>query len=226
MRIFIVYLLATLALAGQAAHADDARNGSILIVGDSLSAGFGVDLDQTWVALLQDRLIREGYGYRVINASISGDTTSGGLRRLPRALEQNGPAFVVIELGGNDGLRGTPIHVIRRNLMQMINKCKEVGARVILAGMLIPPNYGQAYTDDFASLYTELSDGKDVLLIPFFMKNVALDPSLMQQDGIHPNAAGQPKLLENVWTVLQPELPGLRKASVASDQDGISSLRK
>ena len=216
MRAFLINLLAALTIATAVAHAEDQRSDSILVVGDSLSAGFGIDLDRSWVALLQDRLTREGYGYRVVNASISGDTTTGGLRRLPRALNLNDPAIVVIELGGNDALRGTPIRIIRDNLQRMIELCKSAGARVILAGMLIPPNYGQAYTDNFERIYKDLSADKHVYLIPFFMEDVALDPTLMQPDGIHPNEAGQPFLMEKVWAVLQPQLRGFDNTAVAS----------
>jgi len=219
MRTFIISLLAALTIAAAVAHADDQRSDSILVVGDSLSAGFGIDLDRSWVALLQDRLTSEGYGYRVVNASISGDTTTGGLRRLPRALNLNDPKIVVIELGGNDALRGTPIRIIRENLLDMIQLCKTAGARVILAGMLIPPNYGQAYTDNFERIYKDLSADHHVSLVPFFMENVALDPTLMQRDGIHPNENGQPFLMEKVWSVLQPKLSDFDEAAVA-DQGG------
>jgi len=195
--------LALFLLLSAAAQASS-DNQAILIIGDSLSAGYGVDEQQSWVALLQNQLAAEGYGYRVINASISGDTTGGGLRRLPRALEQHQPAIVLIELGGNDGLRGTPVSVIRSNLAAMIEMSQEIGARVLLAGMYMPPNYGTAYTDDFANLYRELSDNYGTALITFFMHNVALEPALMQADGIHPNSDGQPVLLNNVWPVLEP----------------------
>ena len=139
----------------------------------------------------------------MVNASISGDTTSGGLRRLPRALEQHEPGIVIIELGGNDGLRGTPIHVIRRNLGSMIEIAEQGGARIVLAGMQMPPNYGSAYADAFSGLYAELAEEHEVVLVEYFIEKVALDPKLMQADGIHPNADGQPVLLNNVWTVLE-----------------------
>lgn len=192
----MVFLLLT---AGCQASND---NQTILIIGDSLSSGYGVDEQKSWVALLKNQLATEGYGYKVINASISGDTTGGGVRRLPRALEQHSPGIVLIELGGNDGLRGTPILAIRRNLAAMIEMSQKIGARVILAGLQMPPNYGVAYTQDFADVYFELADEYDTGLIKFFMKNVALNPNLMQPDGIHPNTEGQPVLLDNVWPVL------------------------
>ena len=202
IRLFIVSFFAIFLLAVSGCEAAN-NSQTILIIGDSLSASYGIDEEQSWVVLLQDRLNDEGYGYRVINASISGDTTGGGLRRLPRALEQHEPGVVVIELGGNDGLRGTPIHVIRSNLGSMIELAQETGARVILAGMEMPPNYGAAYTGDFSRMYPELAEDYGVSLIGFFMKNVALDPDLMQPDRIHPNAEGQSILLDNVWPVLE-----------------------
>lgn len=181
----------------------DTANSKILIVGDSLSAGFGLEPDESWVALLQNRLTAEGYGHTVVNASISGDTTGGGLRRLPRALEVHRPGIVVIELGGNDGLRGTPVMVIRQNVSRMIALAQDAGARVVLAGMVMPPNYGQKYTDAFANVFTDLADDSDAALVPFFMDGVALDPTKMQPDQIHPNADGQPILLDNIWPVLR-----------------------
>ncbi len=189
-------------LVGVACRADSG-NSKILIIGDSLSAGFGLVKDESWTTLLQNRLSAKGYVYQVVNASISGDTTGGGLRRLPRALQVNAPAIVIIELGGNDGLRGTPISVIRKNLATMIELSQAADARVILAGMAMPPNYGQAYTDGFAGIYAELAEQYGAALIKFFMKNVALTPALMQADQIHPNAKGQPYLLDNVWATLE-----------------------
>lgn len=202
MRSFRVILavFALLAAAGCQAAND---NRVILIIGDSLSAGFGLDAEQSWVALLRDQLTSEGYGYRVVNASISGDTTSGGLRRLPRALEQHDPDIVLVELGGNDGLRGTPIYVIRSNLTSIIKLSKASGAHVVLAGMEMPPNYGATYTNAFSRIYRDLAENHEVALIGFFMEDVVLNPNLMQTDGIHPNADGQSGLLNNVWPVLE-----------------------
>jgi len=179
------------------------RNPTILIVGDSLSAGYGLDPSESWVTLLQNRLSAEGYEHKVVNASISGDTTGGGLRRLPRALEIHRPGIVLIELGGNDGLQGKPVLVIRSNLAQMIELAQDAGAAVVLAGMVMPPNYGDNYTNGFANAYTDLADDYDTGLIPFFMDRVALDPSKMLPDQIHPNAAGQPILLDNAWAILR-----------------------
>ncbi len=176
---------------------------TIVVVGDSLSSGYGLSAEQSWVAMLRERLDAEGYGYDVVNASIAGDTSSGGLARLPRLLEQHSPAVVVIELGGNDGLRGQPVETLRANLAKMIELSQQRGARVLLAGMQIPPNYGPAYTRSLTAVYPELAMRYRVTLVDFLLDGVALHPELMQHDGIHPNAAGQKIVLENVWRVLR-----------------------
>lgn len=179
-----------------------AVNKTIVVLGDSLSAGFGLEMRESWVSLLQQKLSAEGYGYQVVNASISGDTTSGGLARLPRVLQQHRPGIVIVELGGNDGLRGLPVQRLRANLQQMISLASDAGARVVLAGIQIPPNYGLTYARAFAQVYPEVARERDVPLIEFILDDVALDPDLMQADGIHPNAAGQPIILDTVWSVL------------------------
>ena len=176
---------------------------TIVVVGDSLSSGYGLIAEQSWVAMLRERLDAEAYGYDVVNASIAGDTSSGGLARLPRLLEQHSPAVVVIELGGNDGLRGQPVETLRANLAKMIELSQQRGARVLLAGMQIPPNYGPAYTRSLTAVYPELAMRYRVTLVDFLLDGVALHPELMQHDGIHPNAAGQKIVLENVWRVLR-----------------------
>jgi acyl-CoA thioesterase I len=178
----------------------------ILVLGDSLSAGFGMDLSSSWTTLLQLKLDDLGYGYKVVNASISGDTTSSGLKRLPRALRVHQPEIVIIELGGNDGLRATPIPVVRENLLQLIETSRQAGATVIVAGIQIPPNYGVGYTDEFTALFFDAAAETNSQLIPFFLKNIALNPAMMQRDNIHPNAEAQPLLLENTWNVLEPLL--------------------
>ena len=178
----------------------------VLVVGDSLSAGYGVAVDSTWVALLQKRLAAQGYGYRVVNASISGDTTGGARARLPRALELHKPAIVILELGGNDGLRGLPLRQVRENFQFLIDRSKAAGARVVLIGMRMPPNYGAAYADAFHALYGELARQYGTPLVGFFLDGVALDDKLMQADGIHPTAAAQPRLLDNLWPALQQVL--------------------
>jgi acyl-CoA thioesterase-1 len=179
---------------------------TIVVLGDSLSASYGVPVEQGWVALLQGRLKREGYEYRVVNASASGETTGGALVRLSRTLALQKPAVVIVELGGNDGLRGLPISDVRRNFDAILGLARQAGARTLLVGMRIPPNYGPAYTRAFHDLYGELAARHKVPLVPFFLERVALDDQLMQDDGIHPNARAQPLLLDTLWPMLKPLL--------------------
>jgi len=183
-----------------------ARAPAILIMGDSLSAGYGVSVDATWVSLLQQRLDAEGYEYQVVNASVSGETTGGARSRLGRALQLHAPAIVVLELGGNDGLRALPLNQIRQNLEDMITRSQQAGAKVLVAGMRIPPNYGPAYAESFHRIFGELAKKHGIANVEFFLEGVALDESLMQADGIHPNAAAQSKLLDNLWPALKPLL--------------------
>jgi acyl-CoA thioesterase I len=178
----------------------------VLVVGDSLSAGYGLAVHETWTSLLEQRLSGSGRPHSVVNASISGDTTRGGLARLPGALARHAPAVVLIGLGGNDGLRGIPVPEIRRNLAEMIQLSESAGARVLLAGIRIPPNYGPRYTESFHAVYHELAQEYGTALIPFILEGVALNPELMQEDGIHPNAAAQAVIMENVWPALEPLL--------------------
>lgn len=178
----------------------------VLILGDSLSAGYGIDVQRSWTALLQRRLHDTGFPHRVQNASISGDTTSGGLARLPELLRRHSPVAVVIELGANDGLRGIPVAEAKRNLRSMLALIKATEATCFLLEMRVPPNYGPMYAQQFADLYTGLGDMDDVHLIPFFLHDVVLDPSLMQSDGLHPNVTAQAKMLENVWVYLKDRL--------------------
>lgn len=179
---------------------------TILIVGDSLSAGYGVNVDATWVALLQKRLAREGYGHRVVNASVSGETTGGARTRLARALEIHKPAVVVVELGGNDGLRGLPLRQVRENFTAMLDQIHAAGAQAVLIAMRIPTNYGPAYAGKFHAMYGELGKAHDVPVIDGFMDSVALNDRLMQADGIHPNAQAQPVLLDVIWPTLSRQL--------------------
>ena len=179
---------------------------TILVLGDSLSAGYGIQVQQGWVNLLSQRLAKEGYGYQVVNASVSGETTQGGLARLPRALELHKPDIVIVELGGNDGLRGLPLSASRGNLAQIIEKSRAAKARVLLAGMMIPPNYGPRYSQEFRDMFASLAGKYPVAFVPFLLDQVALKPELMQADGIHANALGQPQLLNNVWPKLKPLL--------------------
>jgi len=195
-------LAALLALTVLCVPAGWSAGQTIVVVGDSLSSGYGLTAEQSWVAMLTERLESEAYGYEVVNASIAGDTSAGGLARLPRLLAAHDPALVVIELGGNDGLRGQPVETLRANLARMIELSQQHGARVLLAGMQIPPNYGPAYTRALASVYPELAARFDVPLVGFLLDGVALHPELMQADGIHPNAAGQKIVFANVWPVL------------------------
>jgi acyl-CoA thioesterase-1 len=199
----VAAVLLLLALAFLA-HAEERP--AILVVGDSLSAGFGIPLEDSWVALLERRLAEHGYDYRVVNASISGDTSAGGRARLPQALEREQPALVIIELGGNDGLRGQPPPLIRQNLAAMIEASRAADAEVLLVGIRIPPNYGPTYTESVAAVYPSLAESYRVSLVPFLLAEVAGEPSLMQSDGVHPTAEAQPRLLENVWEALQPLL--------------------
>jgi acyl-CoA thioesterase I len=182
---------------------DAARKQVILVLGDSLSAGYGVPVDATWVALLQRRLASQGYGYRVVNASVSGETTGGARGRLPRALELHKPAVVILELGGNDGLRGLPLRQVRDNFETMITQARDAGARVVIVGMRMPPNYGAEYANQFHALYRELAVKHEAPLVDFFLEGVALDDELMQPDGIHPTSAAQPRLLDNLWPALR-----------------------
>lgn len=195
-----------LACAGlQLAHAAPAPP-TIVVLGDSLSAGYGMRVEEGWVALLQKKLAAQGYGYRVVNASVSGETTGGALARLPRALELHRPAIVVVEVGGNDGLRGLPLSEVRSNVEALITKSHAAGARVVLAGMRIPPNYGPVYTERFHALFADVAVRYRLPFVPFLLEDVALKSPLMQADGIHPNAKAQPVLLEAIWPAIEPLL--------------------
>ncbi|AZD49848.1 acyl-CoA thioesterase-1 [Pseudomonas chlororaphis] len=186
--------------------AQNAAAGTVLIVGDSISAAFGLDTRQGWVALLEQRLKSEGFDDKVVNASISGDTSAGGQARLPALLAEHKPELVILELGGNDGLRGQLPTQLQQNLASMIDSSKASGAKVLLLGMQLPPNYGVRYTQAFAEVYSKLANEKNVALVPFFLEGVGGIPELMQADGIHPAVAAQGKLLENVWPTLKPLL--------------------
>jgi len=179
---------------------------TILVFGDSLSAAYGIRPEQGWVTLLTQRLQTQGYGDQVINASVSGETSSGGLERLPRALSLHAPGIVILELGANDGLRGLPVNAMHDNLAQMVRLAQAAGARVLLVGIRIPPNYGPRYTDEFARVYGEIAQKYHLPLVPFLLEKVALDAALMQPDGLHPNAAAQPIILDTVWPHLKSVL--------------------
>jgi acyl-CoA thioesterase-1 len=204
MRFILSLLLLVVGFSSSDAYASEPP--VLLILGDSLSAGYGMDREHSWVNLLDIRLQERGYAYRILNSSISGDTTQGGLTRLPRLLDRYQPEIVMIELGANDGLRGIDPDVTRENITRMIRQSQETGARVLLTGIKLPPNYGSAYLEKFESMYADLASEYGTLLVPFFMDGVALEPELLQADNIHPNENGQPVLLDNVWEVLEPAL--------------------
>ena len=200
-RLFILWVLC---LGTFSAKADTPL---ILVFGDSISAGYGLSrVEAGWVELLRAKLNAEGYGYQVINASVSGETTAGGLARLPRALNLHHPQIVILELGGNDGLRALPIDQMRANLSKMVDLAMASGARVLLLGMRMPPNYGAEFTAHFSQVFSEVAGEKKAALVPFLLTDIALSPNLIQADGIHPNEQGQPQLLANVWPGLKPLL--------------------
>lgn len=178
---------------------------SVLVIGDSISAGYGMAVEETWVNLLQQRLDERGE-YQVINASISGNTTTMGVGRTPALLKKHQPDIVIIELGGNDGLQGHPLQVMESNLNRMVQLSRDAGADVLLVGIQIPPNYGPRYTREFSAVFSTVAEAHQVPLVPFILEGVATVDDLMQRDGIHPNAEAQPLLLENVWPYLEPLL--------------------
>ncbi len=179
---------------------------AILVLGDSLSAAYGIALQDGWVALLQRRLTERGLDFRVVNAGISGDTTAGGLARLPELLERHRPAILLIELGANDGLRGLPPPLIRQNLTELVRLGQAAGSQVLLIGIQLPPNYGAAYNKVFQVVFQGVAGGAGVPLVPLLLAGVDEDFALMQADGLHPGAAAQPRILDNVWTTLEPLL--------------------
>lgn len=191
-------------LSGAGARGSDLP--TVLIFGDSLSAGYGIEVDQSWAALLQARLEQQGYEHRVVNASISGETTEGGAERIGTAIDKFDPELVILELGGNDGLRGFPPSVVKDNLARIITSAKGSGAAVVLLGIRIPPNYGPRYTRAFEAAFRETAETYDVPWIEFFMDGVALNDEYMQADGIHPNQAAQPRLLDNAWPIIEAAL--------------------
>lgn len=197
MRLGSALLCGCLTAVASVASAD------ILVVGDSISAAYGIDKTAGWVSLLEQKLDHECASLDVYNASVSGETSAGGAARLPALLATHQPSIVVIELGGNDGLRGMPPVQMKQNLERMIALSREAGAEPLLFGMRIPPNYGEAYTQMFERVFTQVAQEQDVPLLPFFLDGVGGEVSLMQEDGIHPVASAQPRLLENAWTLLQ-----------------------
>ena len=200
----LTVLLAAFAYLGTAAAADKAP--TLLVMGDSLSAAYGLKAEQGWVSLLSQRLADENRGWRVVNASVSGETTAGGAARIAGEIAEHAPALVVIELGANDGLRGLPTELAAANLDRMIAASKKAGARVLLIGMRIPPNYGPEYTAAFEAMYRDLASRHEVALLPFLMAPIAADRDKFLQDNLHPTAAAQPLLLAHVWPALLPLL--------------------
>jgi acyl-CoA thioesterase-1 len=211
-RAWLVHCTALLAAIGAPrafAQAVSARPFRILVVGDSLSAEYGLARGSGWVALLEKRLADDGIAADVVNASISGDTTSGGRSRLAALLKQHRPTHVILELGGNDALRGLPLSMTQANLSEMAHAAKAAGARVVVVGMQVPPNYGRRYSDDFAALFADVAKKEGAALVPFLLKGVADTPdgeALFQPDRIHPRAQAHPTMLANVWPVLRPLL--------------------
>lgn len=186
--------------------ADSADAPTVLIFGDSLSAGYGIEVDQSWASLLQARLKDQGYEHQVVNASISGETTEGGATRIESALEDFSPDLIILELGGNDGLRGFPASRVQANLKTIVTRSKATGAAVVLLGIRIPTNYGPRYSAEFEGVFRQVSDDLDVQWIEFFMEGIALNDELLQDDRIHPNAAAQPMLLDNAWPIISATL--------------------
>jgi acyl-CoA thioesterase-1 len=178
----------------------------VLIVGDSVSAGYGLAAGESWVDLLATKLKAEGYPQRVVNASISGDTTAGGRTRLPALLKQHRPAVVVIELGGNDALRGGNLAATRANLDAMVTAAQDAGAKVLLVGMQLPPNYGPAYVRQFAALFSDVAKARNTAVVPYVFEGFGDDLAQFQPDRIHPVAAAQPRILANIWPALAPLL--------------------
>ena len=179
---------------------------TIMVWGDSLSAGYGLQADEAWPTLLQTRLDEEGFRHTVVNASVSGETSAGGRSRLPAALEQHEPDIVILELGANDGLRGLPPKLLAENLDAMISAARSAGAQVLLVGMQMPPNYGPVYTRRFAQTFTTVAEAQKVPLVPFLLEGFADQPELFLNDGIHPTADAQHKVLDTVWHGLKPLL--------------------
>jgi acyl-CoA thioesterase-1 len=201
MRIVISFLWLLFAANAQSSDAP-----TVLIFGDSLSAGYGLEVDQSWASLLQARLTQQGYEHRVVNASISGETTEGGATRIDNALQDFSPALIILELGGNDGLRGFPASRMKANLEKIVTRAKATGAAVVLLGIRIPTNYGQRYSNEFEDVFRQISAKYDIQWIEFFMEGIALNDDLLQEDRIHPNAEAQPILLDNAWPIIRAKL--------------------
>jgi acyl-CoA thioesterase-1 len=209
--LLVLFLLPAVACPGPPDTAERPLNGpTLLVLGDSLSAAYGLPLDRGWVSLLQARLATRGFPYRVVNAAISGDTVAGGLSRLPPLLHEHQPEIVVIELGANDGLRGFGPQTIRTGLVRLVDLAQSAGAEVLVAGVRLPPNYGPAYNGRFQRMYAEVAEETGAALVPRLLADVAEVPELMQSDGLHPTEDAQPLILDNLWPVLEPLLDDAR----------------
>jgi len=207
-QLFLVVFCCASLLSNATAFASDKTPASVLVLGDSLSSAYGIDTDEGWVALLQQQITREKYEYRVINASVSGDTTRTGLSRIETALRSHKPQIVIIALGGNDGLRGLAFSEIENSLARIIERCQQNNAQALLVGVRLPPNYGPVYTQQFTALFEKLATRYDIPLVPEMLKQVAEKRVLIQQDGIHPKAEAQLQIMKNVWPGLEPLLTG------------------
>ncbi len=208
-RVLLIWLLFLPVIS----QADYKPMNPILVLGDSLSAGYGIDTTQGWVKLLEERLKAHATPIEVVNASISGETSAGGVNRLDRLLSKYNPSIVILELGGNDGLRGYPIEKMRQELANAIDLSQQNNAKVLILGMQIPPNYGPRYSRLFSESYSMVADAKAINRVPFFLHDVAIHPELMQKDGIHPTAAGQPQMLDNVWPELWSMIRQLQQST-------------
>ena len=205
-KILLCLLFSIVLTHNHTAFAANKTPASILVLGDSLSGAYGININEGWVALLQKQIIKQGYDYRVINASVSGDTTRTGLSRIDSALKNHKPEIVIIALGGNDGLRGLAFSEIETSLSSIIESCKKDQVEILLVGVRMPPNYGTVYNEQFAELYHSLAQRYDIPLVPQMLNQVAGHRELMQRDGMHPKAEAQPQVMKNVWTGLQPIL--------------------
>jgi len=202
----VMLVIGSTLTSNTSAYAANKTPANILVLGDSLSGAYGINTDEGWVTLLQQQINKQGYGHKVVNASVSGDTTRTGLGRIEAALKNHQPGIVIIALGGNDGLRGLAFSEIESSLMRIIERCKNDGAQLLLVGVRLPPNYGPVYNQKFAEIYQRLAVRYNIALVPKMLDQVADNKALMQSDGMHPRAAGQPQVMKNVWTGLKPLL--------------------
>ena len=208
LQLFLAVFCCASLLSNPTAYATDKIPANILVLGDSLSSAYGIDSDEGWVALLQQQITSKGYEYRVINASVSGDTTRTGLSRIDTALRSHKPEIVILALGGNDGLRGLAFSEIENSLANIIERCQQNNARILLAGVRLPPNYGEVYIQQFTALYEKLAKRYNIPLVPKMLDQVAEKRVLIQADGIHPTAEAQPQIMKNVWPGLERLLTG------------------